>query len=199
MPTIEERLRDTGRVWREHVDAAAPQETSTPARSRRNGSRRRVVLVAAAAVVVAGVGVPVAGVLAHRAADHNQGQQGFAASCAGPQLRLVGEQKRSQISVARAGQELTVTGRFYLDGCQDNGGVGTPRPLTVILSLRGHNQTVRLRAVLARGELGTFRATVRIPADYPLGTAKLTTHTVGPQAELAAGSPIEPILLTIVK
>lgn len=205
MPTIEDRLRDTGRVWREHVDVTTPQPTSipTPAEPHSRSPKRRVVLVAAAAVAVAVIGVPVAGVIAHRAANHNTSRGGFAASCAGPQLRLVDttsfETKYTTPTLVHSGQSLTIYGRFYLDVCRDTNHALDPHPLTVDLSLRGHGRTVLLRTVRAHGELGTFRTTVRVPADYPLGTAKLTTRTSGPQAAAAEGSPMEPITLTIAK
>jgi hypothetical protein len=114
MPTIEERLQDTGRLWREHVDTTTGQQGSPPSRFAPRGDKRRIILMAASAVVSAGVGIPVAGVLTHRAADHNISQ-------------------------------------------------------------------------------------VRIPADYPLGAARITTHAVGPQSAMAEGSPIEPIRLTVVR
>lgn len=200
MPTIEERLRDTGRVWRDHVDSMATiGEHSKRAPARGRAPKRRVVLIAAAAVVVAAA-VPVAGVLAHRGAQGGGGG-GIGASCAGPQLRLAGEPAHSRTPDVRVGQELTVTGHFFLDSCNDTNPQlhPAPRPLRVGISLRGHGRTVLLRTVQAHGELGTFRATVRIPAGYPVGTARLTTRTAGPQAKVAEGLPSEPIRLTIVK
>lgn len=203
MPTIEERLRDTGRVWREHVDTTAAQESPSPGRFAPRHQKRRIVLIAASAVVVAGVGIPVAGVVAHRAADHNTSQGGSGASCAGPQLRVVAKEPGNTVTTtkasAHAGQDLTVVGRFYTDGCQDTNHAPTPHPLKVHISLRGHGRTVLLRTVQAHGELGTFRATVRIPAGYPLGATRLTTRTAGVQAKLAEGSPIEPIRLSVVQ
>lgn len=199
MPTIEDRLRDTGRVWRDYVDATALQEHSTRTPTRGRAPKRRVVLIAAAAVVVAAA-VPVAGVLAHRGAEEGGGG-GIAASCAGPRLQLVGKQKDSQIAVAHAGQELTVTGRFFLDSCNDTNPQlnPTPRPLTLALTLRHGSHVVQLRTVHAHGELGTFRTAVRIPVDFPTGAAQLSTHTPGSQRSWSAGAPMEPIRLTIVK
>ncbi|GGB22287.1 hypothetical protein GCM10011492_10090 [Flexivirga endophytica] len=198
MPTIDDRLRDTGQAWREHVDAGAPQAIRPSTRARPSRHTRRTVLVAAAAVVVAGVGIPVAGVLARRAADHNGSSGGFAASCAGPQLQLAGEREHPGAAVVRAGQTLTVTGRFYLDSCQDTNHAPEPHPLTVGISLRGHGRTVLLRTVRAHGSLGTFRASVRIPADWPAGKTTLTTRTSGAQAAVAEGLPRQPLKLTVV-
>lgn len=203
MPTIEDRLRDSGRTWREHVDAAAPQLIATQQNPRQSGHKRRIVLAAATVVAVAGVGIPVAVFVAHRAADHNTSRGGSAASCASPQLRLAGEQQRSEAAAARAGQVLTITGLAFLDVCKDTNHGPDPRPLKLDISLHGHGRTVLLQTVQACGSLGTFRTTVRIPADYPLGATTITTHTAGPPAEVAQGftegSPMQPIRLTIVK
>lgn len=198
MPTIEDRLRDTGSVWREHVDSAAPQRVPARPNQRHSGHKRRIVLAAAAVVAVVGVGIPVAGIVAHQAADHTTSRGGSAASCAGPRLRLAGEQQHSEAAIARAGQELTITGLAFLDSCKDTNHGPDPRPLKLDISLRGHGPTVLLRTVQARGSLGMFRTTVRIPDDYPLGATTITTHTAGPQPEAAEGSPMQPIRLTIV-
>lgn len=124
-------------------------------------------------------------------------------SCAGPQLQLAKDKTAETVAPAttsvRARQALTVTGRYYTDDCQDTNHAPTPHPLKVSIFLRGHGRTVLLRTVQAQGDLGTFRTTVRIPTDYPVGTTTLTTRTTGPQAERADGSPVEAVRLTVVK
>jgi len=188
MPTIEDRLRDAGRVWRDHVDAARPADIPQPTAPHGRRRTRRMVLAAAAAAACVGVGIPVAGVLAHRAADHHATRGGVAASCAGPRLRLDEQPRSGGFSTVR-GQSLIVTGRFYLDRCNDtNAQLGpAPRPLTLTLILRHGSHVVHLRTVRAHGELGTFRTTVRIPADFPAGRATLTSDV----------PPVGPVRLTV--
>ncbi|GAB3493995.1 hypothetical protein GCM10027572_22240 [Flexivirga lutea] len=200
MPTIEDRLRDAGQVWREQADSVAGEAIPTSRVAGRRRRTRRTALATAAAVACLGVGIPVAGVLVHRAAEHGTGRGGVAASCAGPQLRL-GEQPHSGSVPARRGQSLIVTGRFYLDSCNDTNPQlhPAPRPIAVALTLRHGSHVVRLGTVQAHGVLGTFRTTVRIPSGFPAGPATLTTRASGHQPSDTDQTPVEPVRLTIVK
>lgn len=103
------------------------------------------------------------------------------ADCAAPMLDLA-----RNASLPR-GSEATVTGRFFVDGCNDVGschGVlgcqscdyGPPvkplQDLTLQLHQRGH--TWDLATSDATGELGTVRWTVEIPSDARRGPARIT-------------------------
>lgn len=171
MQAIEDRLRDAGQVWREHVDSTAAPLSEQPAAGRRTPSRRLVLAAAAAGVLV--VGGTAAAVAIHNASRPAGTSDGVSASCAAPQLRLVGA-GRTEPPVVTAGSEVTLAGRYYVDGCNDTGQHTASQPLTVTLLLLRGDSVAQLGKVQAHGELGTFRTTVRIPTDFPAGKARVT-------------------------
>ena len=189
MPTIEDRLRTTGEVWRAHVDTGDVRAPAHP-RPPHAKPRRRVLLVTAAAGIAA-AGVVVAGIAIHNAAGQAGNNGGVSASCAGPRLLLPGSRPTTR-TVVRPGEELTVAGSYFLDGCNDTNPSlqPAPEPLTVRLSLHHGTQVVRLGSVHAHGELGTFRTTIRIPADFPAGPATLVSaDTPSTRIELTVTAP----------
>ncbi|MBB2893557.1 hypothetical protein [Flexivirga oryzae] len=173
MPTIEDRLRHTGEVWRDHVDADGGRQPLRPRHA--PATPRRLALAAAAAVVVVGGGA-VAGFAIHNASHPGQGHGGIAASCAAPQVLLPGS--KTNLPVVHPGETVTVTGRYFLDTCNDtNPSLGpAPKPVAAHLVLRHGTRTVRLGSVQSHGELGTFRTTIRIPTDFPTGRATLVSQ-----------------------
>ena len=173
MPTIEDRLRTTGEVWRAHVDTGDIRQPAPP-RPPHAKPRRRIALAAAAAAIV--VGGTAAGFAIHNATQPAGGTGGVSASCAGPQLLLPGS--KANLPVVHPGETVTVTGRYFLDTCNDtNPSLGpAPKPVAAHLVLRHGTHTVRLGSVRTHGELGTFRTTIHIPADFPTGRATLVSQ-----------------------
>ena len=89
-------------------------------------------------------------------------------ACAGPVLQL----PRTHV---RPGEQLTVRGRYYVTGCQDTTSAAQPAPIkSVRLTLtEAGGRRVVLATAHPAGELGTFRARIRITRDAPRGHATL--------------------------
>lgn len=185
MPTIEERLRTTGEVWRAHVDTGDVRAPAHP-RSSRATPRRRIALVAAAAGIAAAGAV--AGIVIHNVSGQAGNHGGVSASCAAPQVLLPGSQANTR-PIVHPGEEVTVAGRYFLDGCNDTDPSlhPAPRPVAAHLVLRHGTHTARLGTIRTHGELGSFRTTVLIPGDFPTGPATLVSED----------PPSSPLKLTI--
>jgi len=94
------------------------------------------------------------------------GDDGAAAGCGGPDVRL------TPTTVA-PGDDVRVQARFLWAECYDIGQTGTPPPLDdVAVSFRSGDRTVPL-ATLDPEPDGTMDTTVRVPDDAPSGPAQI--------------------------
>jgi hypothetical protein len=177
MPTdanLDERLADAADQWRHEVDGLfATVDWSV--RSRRHGlgallSSTRWRLASAGAIAILAVAITLAIVLTRPDAPARHVP---AADCAAPMLTLQ-PHTVAPTSVA-PGQVLSVVGRYWVDGCQDDGR-GGPRMLiadvrVVLHTSDGHTRT--LAVAHPRGNAGTFRIQVTVPLGSPAGAAIL--------------------------
>lgn len=106
------------------------------------------------------------------------------ASCAGPMLLVPGPQR--PLPELAAGREVSVTGEFFLDGCDDTGGqdvifgceeereVETPMAgVELLLRQRGREWSLGTADADARGRIGWD---VRVPDGLRPGRARLLTE-----------------------
>ncbi|MFC8733666.1 hypothetical protein ACFT5B_14520 [Luteimicrobium sp. NPDC057192] len=185
MSTTDEKLREAGAAWRDHVDTEprpALSHARPPASDR--GGRRRLVRrrLLGAALPVAAVAVIVGALVALDNPLDGGWTRGSNASCVGPMIAVDGKPVDSsladpapQAKVVRQGQSLRVTGAYFVTDCYDTGQRGDPPPYgTVTLTLTAGAHATRLAAVHPDHD-GSFTTTVRIPADFPTGPAMLST------------------------
>ena len=121
------------------------------------------------------------------------------ASCAAPSIAVPGQDAAAGRVVLTRGDEVTVTGRGFADGCNDTGGSSdfgcdsdeeTVEPLTdVELSVRqGRPTPGRTSLAVADagsaedGELGQVTWTFTVPETLEPGPATLVTDRSGPLA-----------------
>ncbi len=115
------------------------------------------------------------------------GPSGSAGSCAGPVLEAEPER-------VRAGQEVTVSGRWFFLGCADSFRNGTPsetqEPITdITVTVLLDGRTVAEEETGASGEDDSFSVTLALPADLPPGTAVVATDVAhAPEAEFSIES-----------
>ncbi|WP_121253659.1 hypothetical protein [Nocardioides ferulae] len=120
-------------------------------------------------------------------------QQPAAASCAAPSLEVPGA-ARTPV-VLHAGERVTVTGRGFVEGCDDTGGGSvlgcsggdegeTEEPMSDVELVLLHGRPTPTQVSLAvadagtadDGRLGQVTWTFTVPADQPLGPAVLKTE-----------------------
>jgi hypothetical protein len=189
MPGTDDLLREAGAAWRALVDAGtgtsaaevqqrALRDGEVDARRRRTTLRRRVgaaaVTVAAAAVVAGFVA------LAH---PFDQGWSGgSSASCVGPRIAVDGmpvdgalANEPTEEQVVRPGQDVQVSGRYFLTDCYDTGQKGDPPPYrTVVLTLAAGSHETRIATVHPDHD-GAFTVDVTLPKDLRPGLVTLGT------------------------
>lgn len=163
MSRIDDRLAKAGDEWRAQVDAdCAHRRWRSPERRRRLG-----VLAAAAvvtAVVVVGIGIVVV-------RDHDGSRPGPGpdqADCAAPVLKVAGPGVAGHL--VRNGA-VTITGRYYVTGCQDGEGDPTPLPAVSVVLVSAGGQRASLGKGEPSGELGTFTIRAIVPSDFAAGPA----------------------------
>lgn len=77
------------------------------------------------------------------------------------------------VPTLRPGQVLTLTGFAYMNGCKEFRRDPSATPMTVTIYLTGHGDRRSLAKATGAGEQGRFTVKVRIPQDFPTGTATL--------------------------
>jgi hypothetical protein len=175
MPTIESRLEVEAQRWQETVDAAFDQVdwAQRPRRQRSRGYLAAASLLAAAAVV-GGVLIATTG---SGPATHHSPAPG---DCAAPVLTVDvpgrAPTSRSAVPVS-PGQTVTVTGRYYVNDCQESvrrpANTAPLSAVSLVLTAAGDRRTT-VAAARPRGAQGFFTIEVRIPTDTPAGPATLT-------------------------
>lgn len=94
------------------------------------------------------------------------------ADCAAPHLGLEGV-RRDTTAVLHPGEKITLTGRYYVNGCQEHDHEPAPSSMAVTIYLKGHGRPRALAKATGTGPEGRFTTTVRIPTGYPHGKATL--------------------------
>ena len=113
------------------------------------------------------------------------------ASCAAPILSVVDHPDSTQIVLVR-GTEIVVSGKYFIEGCDDEGRSGSTfgcsgdddvaveAPMSDVELVLLHGRSTMTQTPLgvadATGELGSITWTVSIPPDQPLGRAVLKTE-----------------------
>ena len=114
------------------------------------------------------------------------------AQCAGPTLKVQGVEE--PLALFHRGEQVTVTGRGFVDGCNDGGGGSAfgcsgedeeiEVPLDDIELVLVRQKPVLHQTVLGisdagnakDGQLGWVTWTFTVPSDHPLGRASLVTE-----------------------
>ncbi len=166
MSKIDEVLEHAAEQWREEIDAGYVPLRAPEPRRRRNwlwgGGFATAAAALAAVVVVLATSSGGGGTPPNRPV--------LDTDCAGPVLAV-------NPANVHPGEQVTLTGKYYVTGCQDDPTQAAPAPLSAVpLSLidSGGGQPVRLTVAHPTGDLGTFSVTVTIPDGTPGGRATIS-------------------------